>query len=190
MFDVWILTVSLQYIHGLAARGVHYLHRPGPTLQDVGFFLLPVCNCHSRFSLLEKPVHRMIRMPLKFLILVLLLQELGQDKAYISETLFAMIFISFVLVRKESTLPVLCQSFHILTVLLCCVSIYLFTAHLLCDRLYFAYLWHENSWRQFYILLWTFFFGVINSQGKYGLIMNVCYTATLWCFLEVRILNC
>lgn len=30
-----------QYIHGLAARGVHYLHRPGPTLQDVGFFLLP-----------------------------------------------------------------------------------------------------------------------------------------------------
>lgn len=31
-----------QYIHGLAARGVHYLHRPGPTLQDVGFILLPV----------------------------------------------------------------------------------------------------------------------------------------------------
>ncbi|KAK6126026.1 hypothetical protein DH2020_040253 [Rehmannia glutinosa] len=29
------------YIHGLAARGVHYFHRPGPTLQDVGFFLLP-----------------------------------------------------------------------------------------------------------------------------------------------------
>lgn len=31
-----------QYIHGLAARGVHYIHRPGPILQDVGFFLLPV----------------------------------------------------------------------------------------------------------------------------------------------------
>ncbi|KAF8396858.1 hypothetical protein HHK36_018493 [Tetracentron sinense] len=54
-----------KYIHGLAARGVHYLHRPGPTLQDVGFFLLP---------------------------------ELGQDKAYISETLFIFVFLSFVLV--------------------------------------------------------------------------------------------
>ncbi|KAL9303803.1 hypothetical protein ACSQ67_021066 [Phaseolus vulgaris] len=31
-----------QYVHGLAARGVHYLHKPAPTLQDVGFFLLPV----------------------------------------------------------------------------------------------------------------------------------------------------
>eukprot|EP01018_Ginkgo_biloba_P039187 Gb_34019 [translate_table: standard] len=30
-----------QYLHGLAARGVHYLHRPGPTLQDVGFQVLP-----------------------------------------------------------------------------------------------------------------------------------------------------
>ncbi|KAI3937470.1 hypothetical protein MKW98_018769 [Papaver atlanticum] len=30
-----------QYIHGLAARGVHYLHRPGPTLQDLGFMFLP-----------------------------------------------------------------------------------------------------------------------------------------------------
>ncbi|XP_073149501.1 phosphatidylinositol:ceramide inositolphosphotransferase 2-like [Henckelia pumila] len=30
-----------QYIHGLAARGVHYFHRPGPILQDAGFFLLP-----------------------------------------------------------------------------------------------------------------------------------------------------
>ncbi|XP_044474285.1 phosphatidylinositol:ceramide inositolphosphotransferase 1-like isoform X2 [Mangifera indica] len=30
-----------QYIHGLAARGVHYIHRPGPTLQDLGFILLP-----------------------------------------------------------------------------------------------------------------------------------------------------
>ncbi|OMO86078.1 hypothetical protein CCACVL1_09815 [Corchorus capsularis] len=30
-----------QYIHGLAAHGVHYLHQPGPTLQDTGFFLLP-----------------------------------------------------------------------------------------------------------------------------------------------------
>ncbi|XP_075513099.1 phosphatidylinositol:ceramide inositolphosphotransferase 2-like isoform X1 [Primulina tabacum] len=53
-----------QYIHGLAARGVHYFHRPGPILQDVGFFLLP---------------------------------ELGQDKAYISETVFTFIFLSFVL---------------------------------------------------------------------------------------------
>ncbi|KAK6778384.1 hypothetical protein RDI58_025102 [Solanum bulbocastanum] len=53
-----------QYIHGFAARGVHYLHRPGPTLQDVGFFLLP---------------------------------ELGQDKGYISETVFITLFLSFVL---------------------------------------------------------------------------------------------
>ncbi|GMH23046.1 hypothetical protein Nepgr_024889 [Nepenthes gracilis] len=30
-----------QYVHGLAARGVHYLHQPGPILQDAGFFLLP-----------------------------------------------------------------------------------------------------------------------------------------------------
>jgi hypothetical protein len=35
--------VIFQYIHGLAARGVHYLHRPGPVLQDLGFMLLPVC---------------------------------------------------------------------------------------------------------------------------------------------------
>ncbi|CAL5389755.1 unnamed protein product [Camellia sinensis] len=33
--------IICQYIHGLAARGVHYFHRPGPILQDVGFFLLP-----------------------------------------------------------------------------------------------------------------------------------------------------
>ena len=32
----------LQYIHGLAARGVHYLHRPGPILRDIGFSILPV----------------------------------------------------------------------------------------------------------------------------------------------------
>jgi len=40
----------------LAARGVHYLHKPAPTLQDVGFFLLRVCNCHDVLSLsyLEK----------------------------------------------------------------------------------------------------------------------------------------
>ncbi|XP_022888971.1 phosphatidylinositol:ceramide inositolphosphotransferase 1-like [Olea europaea var. sylvestris] len=53
-----------QYIHGLAARGIHYFHRPGPILQDVGFFLLP---------------------------------ELGLDKAYISETVFTFVFLSFVL---------------------------------------------------------------------------------------------
>ncbi|XP_047332095.1 phosphatidylinositol:ceramide inositolphosphotransferase 1-like [Impatiens glandulifera] len=33
--------ILCQYIHGVAARGVHYLHRPGPILQDVGFYLLP-----------------------------------------------------------------------------------------------------------------------------------------------------
>nr|DAD28367.1 TPA_asm: hypothetical protein HUJ06_029835 [Nelumbo nucifera] len=42
--EKWKLLLAgliFQYIHGLAARGVHYLHRPGPMLQDVGFFLLP-----------------------------------------------------------------------------------------------------------------------------------------------------
>ncbi|PIA54520.1 hypothetical protein AQUCO_00900814v1 [Aquilegia coerulea] len=42
--EKWKLLLAgliFQYIHGLAARGVHYFHRPGPTLQDVGFYLLP-----------------------------------------------------------------------------------------------------------------------------------------------------
>lgn len=73
-----------QYIHGLAARGVHYIHRPGPTLQDVGFILLP---------------------------------ELGKDKAYISETLFTFIFISFFLWTFH---PFIFKSKKIYTVLLWC----------------------------------------------------------------------
>ncbi|GMN47791.1 hypothetical protein TIFTF001_016963 [Ficus carica] len=73
-----------QYIHGLAARGVHYIHRPGPTLQDVGFMLLP---------------------------------ELGKDKAYISETLFSFIFISFFLWTFH---PFIFKSKKIYTVLLWC----------------------------------------------------------------------
>ncbi|KAM7259886.1 hypothetical protein ACFE04_015627 [Oxalis oulophora] len=56
--------IIFQYIHGLAAHGVHYIHRPGPTLQDTGFTLLP---------------------------------ELGRNKAYVSETLFVFIFVSFTL---------------------------------------------------------------------------------------------
>ncbi|KAF3576765.1 hypothetical protein DY000_02029131 [Brassica cretica] len=56
--------IICQYIHGLAAKGVHYIHRPGPTLQDLGFFLLP---------------------------------ELGQEKSYISETVFTTVFVSFFL---------------------------------------------------------------------------------------------
>ncbi|KAL1330876.1 hypothetical protein HN51_048114 [Arachis hypogaea] len=73
-----------QYIHGLAARGVHYLHRPGPTLQDIGFMILP---------------------------------ELGQDKAYISETLFTFIFVSFVLWTFH---PFILKSRKIYTVLIWC----------------------------------------------------------------------
>lgn len=73
-----------QYIHGLAARGVHYIHRPGPTLQDAGFFLLP---------------------------------ELGRDKAYISETVFTSIFISFVLWTFH---PFIFKSKRIYTVLVWC----------------------------------------------------------------------
>ncbi|CAD6333642.1 unnamed protein product [Miscanthus lutarioriparius] len=65
--DKWGLLLTglvFQYIHGLATRGVHYLHRPGPLLQDLGFMALP---------------------------------ELGQDKGYLSESIFSSIFISFVL---------------------------------------------------------------------------------------------
>ncbi|XP_011011759.1 PREDICTED: phosphatidylinositol:ceramide inositolphosphotransferase 1-like [Populus euphratica] len=85
--DSWkyILTgLIFQYIHGLAARGVHYLHRPGPTLQDVGFFLLP---------------------------------ELGQDKSYISETLFTFVFLSFVVWTFH---PFIFKSKKIYTVLIWC----------------------------------------------------------------------
>ncbi|XP_019430755.1 PREDICTED: phosphatidylinositol:ceramide inositolphosphotransferase 1-like [Lupinus angustifolius] len=73
-----------QYIHGLAARGVHYLHRPGPILQDVGFILLP---------------------------------ELGKEKAYISETLFTIIFLSFVLWTFH---PFILKNRKIYTVLIWC----------------------------------------------------------------------
>ncbi|KAL3826065.1 hypothetical protein ACJIZ3_022094 [Penstemon smallii] len=73
-----------QYIHGLAARGVHYIHRPGPILQDVGFFLLP---------------------------------ELGQERAYISETVFTFIFLSFVLWTFS---PFIVKSKKIYTVLIWC----------------------------------------------------------------------
>ncbi|KAJ7961329.1 Phosphatidylinositol:ceramide inositolphosphotransferase 1 [Quillaja saponaria] len=73
-----------QYIHGLAAHGVHYIHRPGPVLQDIGFILLP---------------------------------ELGQDKAYISETLFTFIFLSFVLWTFH---PFIFKSKKIYTVLIWC----------------------------------------------------------------------
>lgn len=73
-----------QYIHGLAARGVHYIHRPGPTLQDAGFFLLP---------------------------------ELGEERAYISETLFTFIFLSFVLWTFH---PFIFKSKKIYTVLIWC----------------------------------------------------------------------
>lgn len=38
-----------QYIHGLAARGVHYLHRPGPVLQDLGFMAIPVRDTFHSF---------------------------------------------------------------------------------------------------------------------------------------------
>ncbi|XP_024023773.1 phosphatidylinositol:ceramide inositolphosphotransferase [Morus notabilis] len=76
--------IIFQYLHGLAAHGVHYLHRPGPTLQDTGFFFLP---------------------------------ELGRDKAYMSETLFTIIFCSFVL---WSLNPFFFQSKRIYTVLIWC----------------------------------------------------------------------
>ncbi|XP_050381745.1 phosphatidylinositol:ceramide inositolphosphotransferase 1 [Argentina anserina] len=73
-----------QYIHGLAARGVHYIHRPGPTLQDAGFYFLP---------------------------------ELGEERAYISESLFNFIFLSFVLWTFH---PFIFKSKKIYTVLIWC----------------------------------------------------------------------
>ncbi|TYJ50922.1 hypothetical protein E1A91_A01G243200v1 [Gossypium mustelinum] len=51
--DNWKYIIAgfvFQYIHGVAARGVHYLHRPGPTLQDLGFFLLPVSQTLRIFT--------------------------------------------------------------------------------------------------------------------------------------------
>ncbi|XP_047308749.1 phosphatidylinositol:ceramide inositolphosphotransferase 1-like [Impatiens glandulifera] len=76
--------IFFQYIHGVAARGVHYFHRPGPILQDVGFYLLP---------------------------------ELGLDKAYISETVFTSIFVSFFLWTFH---PFIFKSKKIYTVLIWC----------------------------------------------------------------------
>ncbi|KAK1396831.1 Plant inositol phosphorylceramide synthase [Heracleum sosnowskyi] len=73
-----------QYIHGVAARGVHFIHRPGPVLQDAGFFLLP---------------------------------ELGQQRSYISETVFTFIFLSFFLWTFH---PFFFKSKKIYTVLLWC----------------------------------------------------------------------
>uniref|UniRef100_A0A0E0LJ54 Uncharacterized protein n=1 Tax=Oryza punctata TaxID=4537 RepID=A0A0E0LJ54_ORYPU len=40
-WQLLLVGLVFQYIHGLAAHGVHYLHRPGPTLQDLGFMILP-----------------------------------------------------------------------------------------------------------------------------------------------------
>nr|VDD05621.1 unnamed protein product [Brassica oleracea] len=76
--------IICQYIHGLAAKGVHYIHRPGPTLQDLGFFLLP---------------------------------ELGQEKSYISETVFTTVFVSFFLWTFH---PFILKSKKIYTVLIWC----------------------------------------------------------------------
>ncbi|KAI4341290.1 hypothetical protein MLD38_026029 [Melastoma candidum] len=88
--------IVFQYIHGLAARGVHYLHRPGPVLQDMGFLLIP---------------------------------ELGQENAYISESTFGIIFFSFVL---WSFHPFVYQNKKIYTVLLWCrVLAYLVASQIL-----------------------------------------------------------
>lgn len=79
-----LVGLIFQYIHGLAARGVHYLHRPGPVLQDAGFFLLP---------------------------------ELGKGKAYVSESVFTSVFLSFVLWTFH---PFIFKSKKIYTVLVWC----------------------------------------------------------------------
>ncbi|KAK1354640.1 Plant inositol phosphorylceramide synthase [Heracleum sosnowskyi] len=73
-----------QYMHGVAARGVHFIHRPGPVLQDTGFFLL---------------------------------RELGKERAYVSETVFTVIFLSFFLWTFH---PFIFKSKKIYTVLIWC----------------------------------------------------------------------
>jgi len=58
LMEKWKLLLAgllFQYIHGLAARGVHYLHRPGPVLQDLGFMALPVC--YTFYSFLFYPCY-------------------------------------------------------------------------------------------------------------------------------------
>ncbi|KAJ4725680.1 phosphatidylinositol:ceramide inositolphosphotransferase 1-like [Melia azedarach] len=88
--------VIFQYIHGLAAHGVHYMHRPGPILQDSGYSLVP---------------------------------ELGQDKGYISESVFTFIFSSFVLWTLQ---PFIFQSKRFYTVLIWCrVLAYLVVSQIL-----------------------------------------------------------
>jgi hypothetical protein len=89
----------VQYIHGLAARGVHYIHRPGPTLQDSGFFVLP---------------------------------ELGQDKGFISETVFTCVFLSFFLWTFH---PFIVKSKKIYTVLIWCRVLAFLVVRTLCPLL-------------------------------------------------------
>lgn len=90
----------VQYIHGLAAKGVHYIHRPGPTLQDLGFFLLPVCllDISAICAVLNSELTtHWIRIDV-LLLWFSIVQELGQERSYISETVFTSVFLSFFLV--------------------------------------------------------------------------------------------
>lgn len=66
MYALCANTSGLQYIHGLAARGVHYIHRPGATLQDVGFILLPVC-INSPCSLSLQSCNRKLKFVVHFI---------------------------------------------------------------------------------------------------------------------------
>ncbi|CAA0830541.1 Phosphatidylinositol\\x3aceramide inositolphosphotransferase 2 [Striga hermonthica] len=108
-----------QYIHGLAARGVHYFHRPGPILQDIGFFLLP---------------------------------ELGPERAYISETVFTFVFLSFVLGSKLARLPPPDNIFEVLLivpkgVLYGCGDL-IFSSHMIFS-LVFVRTYHKYGTRSF-----------------------------------------
>lgn len=80
---------------------------PHYRIPDSLFFRFVIVIFFSLYvSLSLLPVPSYIGMHFEFLMLVLL-QELGQDKAYISETLFTFIFLSFILVRP-------CLSFHLI----------------------------------------------------------------------------
>ncbi|KAG6679189.1 hypothetical protein I3842_14G118100 [Carya illinoinensis] len=74
---------TIQYAHGLATPGGHYLHQPGPFFQH----------------------------------------EIGQDKAYINETLFTFFSVSFILV---SFFPIAFSILFIFSFLVCIFYRYVF----------------------------------------------------------------
>eukprot|EP00898_Chlorokybus_atmophyticus_P009135 jgi/Chlat1/9222/Chrsp98S08479 len=44
-----LLALLFQYVHGVAAHGAHFLHKPGPVLHDVGFDLVPELGVSRKY---------------------------------------------------------------------------------------------------------------------------------------------